>query len=88
MSVLDPNTPWPYLLYVLAGAGVVAWVVPRTVKLLEGAEREAYNAQPQARMLVALTFWVFWPLVAALLLLTTILATGLRIYDFFTGGEK
>jgi hypothetical protein len=83
MSVLDPATPWPYLLYTLAGAGFVAFALPRAMNGMPPVAQDIYRLNPYARPLAALVYWVLWPLLASILALAGIVSLALRIMDLF-----
>lgn len=83
LGVLDPTTPYPYLLYTLAGAGVVAYALPKSVEGLEPAVRDIYNAHPPARALCALVYWALWPLFAVLLLIAAVVGVAMWVIDLF-----
>lgn len=89
MNVLDPATPFPYLLYTLAGAGIVAYALPRSINALDQAHRDAYLAHAPARAVAALVFWAIWPLLALLLGVEAIATVVLWVIDLFDdeGGE-
>lgn len=87
MSVLDPTTPWPWLLYVLAGAGVVAFALPRAMQALGQAGRDAFRAYPSIQVVAALVFWAIWPLLALLLLLEGAATAILWVSNRF-GGDR
>jgi hypothetical protein len=51
-----------WLLYTIAGVGVVVWSYPRWLREMTQLERDVFAAHPPARALLALFLWVFWPL--------------------------
>jgi hypothetical protein len=88
VSVLDPATPWPYLLYSLAGAGVVAHVMPSSLNRLPAAERDAYRAHPGMRALAAIVMWAIWPLLAFFVALEGLARIVLWVVDLFDHDDE
>lgn len=82
-GVLDPTTPYPWLLYILAGAGVVAFALPRSINRSEPVVRDIYNAHAPARALCAVVYWALWPVVASLLVLEVAARIALWLIDLF-----
>jgi hypothetical protein len=71
VSVLDPATPWPWLLYALAGAGLAAYVVPEVLnsRHVTAAVRETFRAHPPAMAFMYVVMWAIWPFLAAIMLI-------------------
>lgn len=69
MGLLDPRGPWVWLLYALAGAGVVTGVLPSIINQMSQVNRDAYRAHPPVQAFIWLLGWAFWPLLAGFILL-------------------
>lgn len=68
MSVLDPSTPYPWLLYTLAGAAVATRAVPVALDDMTQLQRDLFRAHPAALAVLALICWTLWPLILAVYL--------------------
>lgn len=83
MSVLDPATPWPWLLYALAGAGLAAYAVPEVLnKGVPAVQRDAVRAHPPIHAVLYLIVWAVWPLLAAVMLVSGAQRVWWRIEDW------
>lgn len=81
IGVLDPATPYPYLLYTLAGAGIVAYLVPKSVATLPPVLQSAYYANPFARILAAVVYWLLWPFMALMLVVALVCQVAIWVLD-------
>jgi len=81
VSVLDPTTPYPYLLYTLFGAGVVAYFLPKALEDAPQLLRDTFNARPALYPIAAIVLWTIWPLIFGLFLLALLAGLALRILD-------
>jgi hypothetical protein len=88
VNVLDPATPFPYLLYSLAGAGVVAYVLPQSLERLSQLERDLYAAHPPLKAFAALVMWAIWPLLAFFVALEAIARVALWFIDLFDSDDS
>jgi hypothetical protein len=61
MTVFDPEGPWVWLLYALAGAAFIAWAVPDMLKHGDQLQRDVFRANAGAMAFMYVVTWLFWP---------------------------
>lgn len=86
-AALDPATPYPYLLYTLAGAAVVCIAVPKALNAVSQLERDAFRAHPQSQAMLYLVMWLLWPIIGALLFVEAVCNVILWGLDRWGGGK-
>lgn len=64
MTVLNPDGPWVWILYALAGAAVSVIFSPRIMNHAEPSDFVDYR-DTGPRHVMHVMVWLFWPLVAA-----------------------
>lgn len=82
MSILDPDAPWVWLLYALAGAATTVIAVPIALRQPSQVERDVFRAHPGLLALLHLVLWVLWPLIAAGLAVSYLLVGAYRVLDW------